>query len=174
MVTAEHDVVFAVGNVEMDGRGPENVPCVGEGELDIRSNVRGGIPVNINNVLHAHANVFHVVGRALSFRTADLEVVRLKQEHEVTGGRCTIHRASVSVLEEDREHAGMVKMRVRQDNGVQLIQRQGFWSVEERHGVGIGSNVHANIDHDSRLIGRDIMARTSDFPIGAKGCHSGP
>ena len=43
----------------------------------------------------------------------------------------------------------MVQVRVRQHNGVKLVQRQGFGRIEEGHGVGVRGDVHAHVDHDS-------------------------
>ena len=71
LVATEHDVVLSIPNVEVDCGGAKDVPSVGEGQLDIGSNVSGFAPVHVDDVLHAGADVFHVVGRSLAFRTAD-------------------------------------------------------------------------------------------------------
>ena len=99
-------------------------------------------------MLHAHSNVFHVIGRSLAFRSPDLEVVGLQKQHQVSRWWRTVDRSTVAVLEQHREHACVVQVRVRQDHGVQLVEWQGLRGVEEGHRVGVRGDVHAHIDHD--------------------------
>ena len=166
--------MLAVSDVEVDGRRTEDVTCVLEGELHVGRDVRRFAPVHVNDVEHALSDVFHAVGSTLSFSAADLQEIRLKQEHHVAGRRCAVHRTSVSVLEQDRKHAGVVQVRVGQHHGIQFVQRQGFWGREVRHGVGVAGNVDADVDHHTRFVGRDQMASTAHFAVGTECGDAGP
>ena len=61
-----------------------------------------------------------------------------------------------------------------EDHGVQLVERQRFWSVEERHGVVVVGHVDANIDHDSGFVGGDKVAGATNLAVGAQRSNTGP
>ena len=148
--------------------------CIGEGHLHIRCNVCGLVPININNVTHAHTDVFHIVGSTLSFSTTDLEIVSLEKEHQITSRWCTEDRTTISVLEQNRKHSCVVKVGVRQDNCIDLFERKRLRSREVRHWVSIGCDVDANVDHNSRFIGCYKVTCTTDLLVGTKSCDTCP
>ena len=148
--------------------------CIGEGHLHVGCNVRGLVPVYIHNVTHAHTDVFHIVWSTLSFSTADLEIVGLEKEHQVTGWWCTEDRSTISVLEQNREHSCVVKVGVGQNNCIDLLERKCLRSCEVRHWVGVGRNVDTNVDHDSRFIGCYKVTCTTNLLVGTKSCDTCP
>ncbi len=125
-------------------------------------------------MLHAHANVFHVVGRSLAFCTAHFEVVGLQEQHQVSRRWRAVNWTSVAVLEQHRKHTGVVKVRMGEHDSVQLVKRQRFWCVEKRHRVGVRSDVHTHVDHDTGLVGRDIVAGSTYFTVGTERSNTGP
>ena len=148
--------------------------CIGEGHLHVRCNVRGLVPVNIDNVAHAHANVFHIVWSTLPFSATNLEIIGLEKEHQITSRWCTEDRTTISVLEQNREHSCVVKVGVGQDNCIDLLERKCLRGCEVRHWVGIGRNVDTNVDHDSRFIGCNKVTCTTNLLVRTEGCNTCP
>ena len=129
--------MLSITNVEVDCGGAENVPSVGEGQLDIRRNVSGFAPVHVDDVLHASADVFHVVGCSLTFRATNFQIVSLQQKHQVTGWRGAVDWPTVTVLEQNREHSCVVEVGVGEHNSIQLFEGQRFRCGEVRHWIGV-------------------------------------
>ena len=123
---------------------------------------------------HTGAYVFHIVRSRSPLRAPNLEVIGLEKEHQVTSRRCAVYGPLVAVFEQNGKHARMIQMGVCDDDSIKLIQRQRFWSVKIRHGVGIRCNVDTNIDHDLRLIGCDQMAGPTNLLIGTQSSDSCP
>ena len=125
-------------------------------------------------MLHAHADVFHVVGRSLAFCATHFEVVGLQEQHQVSRRWRAVDRTSVAVLEQHRKHAGVVKVRVGEHNSVQFVKRQRFWRVEKRHRIGVRSDVHAHVDHDTGFVGRHVVAGSTHFTVRTERSNTGP
>ena len=98
----------------------------------------------------------------------------MQEQHQVSRGWRAVDRTSVAVLEQHRKHTGVVKVRMGEHDSVQLVQRQRFWRIEKRHRVGVRSDVHAHIDHDTGLVGRHIVAGSPHFTVGSERCDAGP
>ena len=75
-----------------------------------------------DGVENTFTNIFLIIVRRYALLAGNIQVIQLKQSHHVRSGCRTVDWTVITVLEEERQQAAVVKMSMAYDHGIQGLK----------------------------------------------------
>src|SRR3989339_556555 len=173
VIASVNHIMQAFTNVQMRHGGTKNMTRIMQRQTNIRRNIRHHAKTQRNRMQNAFPNVLLIIVRRHTLFSSHIQIIQLKQRHQIRSRRRTINRTIITILVKKRNQTTMVKMRMTNHHRIQRVNLKlrtiKTWKRLKRP---LRTRMNTTIKQHTTLASLNKKSRTTNLLRATKHGHS--